>query len=68
VAPHQGIVDAALKMAQDSISCVVVTVRGTVVGILTETDFRKMVVAQGENIYQTKVAEVMSESVAMVCL
>lgn len=67
VAPHQDIVDAALKMAQHSISCVVVTVRATVVGILTETDFRRMVVAEGDNLYRTQVADVMSEAVATVC-
>jgi CBS domain-containing protein len=66
VSPHEGIVDAALKMAEASISCVIVTVRDTIVGILTETDFRKIVVVQGDCIYQTKVADVMSVSVQSV--
>jgi CBS domain-containing protein len=60
VSPHQDIIDAALKMAEAGISCVIVTVGDDVVGILTETDFRKMVVAQGDSIYQTKVTDVMS--------
>lgn len=66
VSPHQDIIDAALKMSEAGISCVIVTVKDAVVGILTETDFRKMVVAQGDRIYQTKVADAMSGSVESV--
>jgi len=66
VSPQQDVVDAAVKMAQDGISCVIVTEDGAVAGILTETDFLRRVVAQGDCIYQTKVADVMSASVESV--
>jgi PAS domain S-box-containing protein len=63
VSPNQDVVDAALKMAQAGISCVIVTEKDTVVGILTETDFLRRVVVQGEGAYQTKIADIMSVSV-----
>lgn len=63
VSPDQDVVNAAMKMAQDSISCVVVTDGETVVGILTETDFLRKVVALGEATYQMKIGDVMSVSV-----
>lgn len=66
VSPQQDVVEAAVKMAQDGISCVIVTENDTVAGILTETDFLRRVVAQGDCIYQTKVADVMSASVESV--
>jgi CBS domain-containing protein len=66
VFPDCSVAEAALKMAEAGISCVVVTERGRIVGILTETDFRKIIVVQGDRIYQTKVADVMSASVESV--
>ena len=66
VCPNQDVAAAALKMAQGRISCVIVIEKDAVEGILTETDLRRVVAVQGDGIYQTKVADVMSGSVEMV--
>ena len=66
VSPNQNVADAALKMAHGGISCVIVTEKDAVEGILTETDLRRVVALQGDCIYQAKVADVMSGSVEMV--
>jgi len=66
VSPHQDVVDAAVKMAQDGISCVIVMEKDAVIGMLTETDFLRKVVVLGDRTSQTKVADVMSVSVESV--
>jgi PAS domain S-box-containing protein len=66
VSPNQDVVDAAMEMAQDGISCVIVTEKGAVVGILTETDFLRKVVGKGDSTGKIKIADVMSESVESI--
>jgi CBS domain-containing protein len=66
VSPNQSVVDAAAEMARDGISCVIVTEKNAVVGILTETDFLRKVVVQRDSIDQTKIADVMSVSVESI--
>jgi PAS domain S-box-containing protein len=66
IAPDQSVLSAAKVMATDSISSLVVVDNGMVVGIITETDFLKKVVASGRNAEHVKVAEVMSRPVVSV--
>ena len=53
--------DAASKMAQHQIGCLIVTEKGRPVGILTETDMLSRVLALAKNAESTKVKTVMSE-------
>ena len=52
--------DAALVMNANNIGCLVVIRDGTVLGIVTESDILKRVVAQSKDAVETKVSEVMS--------
>ena len=53
--------DAAGKMAQHQIGCLIVTEKGRPVGILTETDLLSRVLALAKNAESTKVKTVMSK-------
>ena len=53
--------DAASKMAQHQIGCLIVTEKGRPVGIITETDMLSRVLALARNAESTKVKTVMSE-------
>ena len=53
--------DAASKMAQHQIGCLIVTEKNRPVGILTETDMLSRVLALAKNAESTKVKTVMSK-------
>lgn len=53
--------DAAGKMAQHQVGCLIVTEKGRPVGILTETDLLSRVLALAKNAESTKVKTVMSK-------
>jgi CBS domain-containing protein len=53
--------DAATKMAQHRIGCLIVTEKGRPVGMITETDMLSRVVALAKNAKLTKVKTVMSK-------
>jgi CBS domain-containing protein len=57
--------DAAGKMAQHQVGCLIVTEKGRPVGILTETDLLSRVLALAKNAESTKVKTVMSKP--LVC-
>lgn len=57
---------AAILMTEYAIGSLVVTSRGTVVGILTERDVLRRVVAAGRNPQTTTVGQVMSQNVCCV--
>lgn len=52
--------DAASKMAQHRIGCLIVTEKGRPVGMITETDMLSRVLALAKNAESTKVKTVMS--------
>jgi len=58
--PDTQVLSAAKVMSEKKISCLVVMNRGTVAGILTETDVLRRVVRNGKNFYQTKLEQIMS--------
>ncbi len=63
VKPDETIVDAARKMAENKIgSVVVVDDKGTIIGILTEGDIVRRVVARGLDPSQTPVEAVMTKN------
>jgi CBS domain-containing protein len=53
--------DAASKMAQHQVGCLIVTEKNRPVGILTETDMLSRVLALAKNAESTKVKTVMSK-------
>jgi CBS domain-containing protein len=53
--------DAAAKMAQQRVGCLIVTEKGRPVGILTETDLLSRVLALAKDAESTKVKTVMSK-------
>jgi CBS domain-containing protein len=53
--------DAAAKMAQQQVGCLIVTEKGRPVGILTETDLLSRVLALAKDAESTKVKTVMSK-------
>lgn len=54
---------AARKMAQEKIGCLIITDKDKVVGILTEQDIARKVVAEGRQAEATLVKEVMSREI-----
>lgn len=60
VAPDQFMDQAIDTMAKRNISCVLVIRKGRAEGILTEKDILRIAVAQGRNLQQTRIVEVMS--------
>jgi len=61
--PDETVVDAARKMAENRIGCVVVVDdKGTIIGILTEGDIVRRVVARGLDPFTTTVEAVMSRN------
>jgi PAS domain S-box-containing protein len=61
------VLSAAKMMSEKKISCLVVMDRGTVAGILTETDVLRRVVRNGRDFYRTKLGQIMSFPVETVC-
>lgn len=57
---------AARKMADEKIGCLVITDEEKVVGILTEQDIARKVVAEGREAPATLVREVMSKSIVHI--
>ncbi len=63
VRPDNTVVEAARKMAENGVgSVLVVDERGTLIGILTEGDIVRRVVARGLNPAETHVEEVMTRN------
>jgi two-component system, LuxR family, sensor kinase FixL len=60
VGPDQTMAMAAIVMADDSLSSLVVVDKGSVAGIITEKDFLERVVAKGKSALDIKVRDVMS--------
>ncbi|MEW5767181.1 MAG: CBS domain-containing protein [bacterium] len=66
IAEDKTIAEAAKSMEQRRIGCLLVDQQGETVGIITETDITRKVVAKGINPKETKVGEVMSQPVRSV--
>jgi len=58
--------EAAITMASRNISCMIITENSEAVGIVTERDFFKKVVAQGEDPTKTNVEEIMTPDIVSV--
>lgn len=64
IAPEAGVADAAERMDRFAVGClVVVDATGGVVGLVTDRDLMRRVVAAGRDGQQTRVADVMTEKV-----
>jgi CBS domain-containing protein len=57
---------AAKIMAQEGMSAVIVTVEGKAVGIVTERDILKRIVAEDKNARRTKLKEIMSSPLVTI--
>jgi signal-transduction protein with cAMP-binding, CBS, and nucleotidyltransferase domain len=57
--PEMSVKNAAEKMKSQNVGCVLITEKGTLKGILTDRDITCSVVAEGRNINDTRVREVM---------
>ena len=66
VAPEVSVLDAAKQMVKKKIGCIVVVEDGKPVGIVTEWDFCKSVVAKDKKPSQVKVKEIMTISIRTV--
>lgn len=66
VGPEQTMAFAAMLMADEGLSSLVVVDNGSVVGIITEKNFLERVVAKGRSAVDIKVREVMSSPVISV--
>jgi len=66
ICPDQAIASAAQIMAENNISCLVVVDNAKVVGIITETDFLKMIGIGKNDFNKVKVVEIMSSPVHSV--
>ena len=66
ISPDETVVSAAKMMSERKISCLAVMDGGQVAGILTETDMLRRVARNGKRFYQTKLEQIMSDSVKSV--
>lgn len=66
VGPDATVLDAALKMNEHRVGCLVVLEEGALRGIITERDFLRRVVAERRDPSNTRVREVMTADV-MCC-
>ena len=66
VCPGNTVVSAAKIMSSKTLSCLVVSDNGIPLGIITETDFLKKGVANGNNFSKMKVEQIMSSPVRSV--
>jgi len=57
---------AAEIMAQEGISAIIVTVEGKAIGIVTERDILKRIVAEDKNARKTKLKEIMSSPLVTI--
>lgn len=64
--PEENAVDAALRMREQKVSCLVVCERGIPVGILTDRDLRNKLVAQGMDPHDVSVSSVMTSPLITV--
>jgi signal transduction histidine kinase len=60
------VAEAAAVMASRNISCMIILEGAEVIGIVTERDFFKKVVAHGEDPAQTRIEEIMTQGVVSV--
>jgi len=60
ISPDETVVSAARIMSEKKISCLAVTDKCNVAGILTETDMLKRVASSGKHFYQTRLDRIMS--------
>ena len=66
IAPKATVAEAAAIMASRNISCMLILEGSEAIGIITERDFFKKVVAHGEDPAQTRVEEIMTTGVVSV--
>ncbi len=66
ICSDETVASAAKIMSENSVSCIVVADNGTVVGILTETDFLKRVAEREKDFDRIKVREIMSAPVESI--
>ncbi len=57
---------AAEVMSQEGVSAIIVTVKGTAKGIVTERDILKRIVAEDKNARKTKVRQIMSSPLVTI--
>lgn len=62
----ESLVDAAKKMREFHISCVVVTKKNEAVGIVTTKDIVRKAIAVGKNLKKTKVKDIMGSPLIVV--
>lgn len=63
ISPDASVEAAAKKMRDNHISSLLVEEAGNYIGVLTETDVVKKVVAEGKDLFKTKVKMVMTSSI-----
>ncbi|MBN1795423.1 MAG: CBS domain-containing protein [Sedimentisphaerales bacterium] len=65
--PDENVVEAAKKMSDRSISCMVITEQDNITGIVTETDFIRKVLPQHEKYKELSVGRIMTSPVVTLC-
>ena len=66
ISPESPVVSAAQIMSCNNVSCLIVSDKGNVLGIVTETDVLKKTVACGNDYCQMKVEQIMSSPVRSI--
>jgi len=60
ISRERNVVDAARVMVQYACGSIIITENDTPIGIITETDLLKKVIAEGKNLHETSVSDIMS--------
>ncbi len=66
ITENETVKEAAKKMSEPGIGCLIVTRDGNLAGIVTERDIIRKVVAKSLDVSKTKVRDVMSRNVIMI--
>ena len=66
ISPEASLLECAKKMADKKIGCLVVTASTEVIGIITEQDLARKVLAREINAKTTKVKEIMSSNIKTI--
>ena len=66
IAGDEAVATAAVMMAENNVSCIIVVDKGNVTGILTETDLLKKVVVEARDVHRMAVSVIMSTPVETI--
>ena len=66
IAPNETVYDAISKMDKQDVGALLVTENNTLVGIISERDYRSKVILQGRSSKSTDVREIMTDDVIYV--